>query len=334
MSADPLVSVIVPIYNVEDYLEECVRSIIAQSYRKLEIVLVDDGSEDRSGLICDELAAIDDRVVAYHKENGGLSDARNYGLAKSHGEWISFIDSDDYISPVFIEALLRAAINAGCDISAIPFGKPFSDADRCELLTSLPTIPIETLDSHSTQRLMLYQALDTGAPWRLYRKILLDDNPFPKGLYYEDLATVYKIIRKVDKVALLDCCELYAYRMRSNSIIRQEYRHIKAESALKISNQLFSDICEWYPDLSQAAASRCFSLCRMVFAQVPAGASATVEARQDRNELWSVLRLHRGTVLKDSRARKRERLAATFACLGERAFAGFCFVARRVGLMR
>ena len=173
MSADPLVSVIVPIYNVEDYLEECVRSIIAQSYRKLEIVLVDDGSEDRSGLICDELAAIDDRVVAYHKENGGLSDARNYGLAKSHGEWISFIDSDDYISPVFIEALLRAAINAGCDISAIPFGKPFSDADRCELLTSLPTIPIETLDSHSTQRLMLYQALDTGAPWRLYRKIFI-----------------------------------------------------------------------------------------------------------------------------------------------------------------
>ena len=261
MANSNLVSVIVPVYNVKPYLRECFDSICRQSYRNIEIILVDDGSTDGSGELCDVLAASDDRTTVLHKENGGLSDARNAGLRIAQGDWISFVDSDDYISPVFIEVLFNACRDTGCQISAVPFGKPFNDGDACPLVESLdPVAPAKALPSPDVQRLMLYQTLDTGAQWRLYAKAPLGIDPFPKGLYYEDLASVYKIIHKVDSVAVVDCRELYAYRMRSNSIIRQEYRHIKGESALIIADRLYQDICNWYPDLSKAAASRCFSV--------------------------------------------------------------------------
>lgn len=138
-----LVSVIVPVYNVKSYLQECFDSICCQSYQNIEIILVDDGSTDGSGELCDVLAAKDNRTTVLHKENGGLSDARNAGLRIAQGEWISFVDSDDYVSPVFIEILLNACLDSGCQISAIPFGKPFSDGDACSLVESLgPVAPL------------------------------------------------------------------------------------------------------------------------------------------------------------------------------------------------
>lgn len=334
MNALPLISVIVPIYNVKPYLAKCVKSIFAQSYRDIEILLVDDGSTDGSGALADELAAEDVRATVFHKENGGLSDARNFGLAHCNGEWVSFVDSDDYVSPIYIETLYIAASENGCDIAAIPFGKPFTDGDSCDLVNSSQMVPPpRLLASSSVQRLMLYQAMDTGAPWRLYKKTLLGVDPFPVGLYYEDLATVYRVIRRTEKVAILDCRGLYAYRIRSNSIIRQEYRHIKGVSALVIADSLYTEICAWYPGLERAAASRCFSLCRMVFAQVPAR-SPSLDNYLDREALWSVLKKHRKTVLLDSDARKRERLSALIALFGPSAFRFYCGVCRRLGLMR
>lgn len=143
MANSNLVSVIVPVYNVKPYLRECFDSICRQSYRNIEIILVDDGSTDGSGELCDVLAASDDRTTVLHKENGGLSDARNAGLRIAQGDWISFVDSDDYISPVFIEVLFNACRDTGCKISAVPFGKPFNDGDACPLVESLdPVAPL------------------------------------------------------------------------------------------------------------------------------------------------------------------------------------------------
>ena len=337
MANNSLVSVIVPVYNVKKYLEQCFDSICRQSYRNIEIVLVDDGSTDGSGDLCDQLAARDSRALVLHKRNGGLSDARNAGLRVSKGDWIAFVDSDDYISPVFIEALLNAALETGCEISAIPFGKPFKDGDSCDLVNSLALVaPAKALPSPDVQRLMLYQALDTGAQWRLYAKAPLGKDPFPVGLYYEDLASIYKVIHGVDRVAVVDCRGLYAYRMRGDSIIRQSYKHLKGESALKIVDELYPNICSWYPDLANAAASRCFSVCRMVFAQVPSrnSSASTSESVRDAADLWKVLRRFRKTVLFDSSARKRERFAAMVACLGYLPFSAFCAVARRMGLLQ
>lgn len=143
MTNYPLVSVIVPVYNVEDYVEECVESILAQDYPNLEVILVDDGATDSSGAICDRLGGRDGRIAVYHKENGGLSDARNYGLARCQGEWISFVDSDDYVSPVFISALYQAAVEHGCSIAAVPGGKNFRDGESCNLVEAIRPVTLE-----------------------------------------------------------------------------------------------------------------------------------------------------------------------------------------------
>lgn len=337
MSAGNLVSVIVPVYNVKYYLQECFDSICSQSYHNIEIILVDDGSTDGSGELCDEIAALDERAVVLHKENGGLSDARNAGLRIARGSWVSFIDSDDYISPIYIEVLLNSVLKTGCEMSAVPFGKVFKDGSECELVNSLDLVPdAELMESRDVQRRMLYQSLDTGAQWRLCSISSLGVDPFPVGLYYEDLAGVYKIIHKLDKIAIVDCCGLYAYRMRGDSIIRQNYKHLKGESALKISDQLFADIFNWYPNLANAVASRCFSLCRMVFAQVSASIAdgSFPEFKTDADDLWNVISRHRKTVLLDSSARYRERLAAAFALVGRPAFERFCRLCRKIGLMQ
>ena len=110
------VSVIVPVYNVEKYLDECVNSIINQSYSNLEIILVDDGSSDTSGQKCDTYKAVDNRIKVIHKKNGGLSDARNVGIEIATGEYISFIDSDDYVSEIFIESLVNKVNNTDCKV--------------------------------------------------------------------------------------------------------------------------------------------------------------------------------------------------------------------------
>lgn len=337
MTSGDLVSVIVPVYNVKDYLEECFASVCAQTYGNVEIILVDDGSTDGSGELCDELASRDDRAVVVHKVNGGLSDARNAGLRFARGNWISFVDSDDYISPVFIEVLLGAAVKTSCEISAVPFGTPFKDGEPCPLAENADLhVALKCLPSEAVQRLMLYQALDTGAQWRLYSKKSLGADPFPVGLYYEDLASIYKIIRKVDYVAVVECRALYAYRLRGDSIIRQGYKHIKGESAIRIATELYSDISTWYPSLTCAVASRCFSLCRMVFAQIPwvSSKGPSCEFANDSEMLWEVLKMHRKAVLLDPRARKRERLAAAIAYLGQDAFASFCHLCRRLGKMQ
>ena len=118
---DPLVSIIVPVYNVKPYLNRCVDSLLGQSYQNMELLLVDDGSTDGSEALCDEYAAQDVRVRVLHKKNGGLSDARNAGVDAAKGEYLSFVDGDDWVSPYYIENLYRALEQAGADFSASCF---------------------------------------------------------------------------------------------------------------------------------------------------------------------------------------------------------------------
>lgn len=333
----PLVSVIVPIYKVEAYLSQCVDSLLAQTYRNIEVILVDDGSPDGCGKICDEYAARDPRIRALHKDNGGLSDARNYGLRHAHGGLISFVDSDDWVSPIFIEALQSAMEKHDAHMATVTYGHIFRDGDDFSLLDDMSAVePLvqAPLRPRAALRLMLYQAMGTGAPWSLYERSVLGDDPFPVGLYYEDLASTYKFIHRSQGVAIVDSRELYAYRLRESSIIRQAYSPVKARSALAVADQLYRDIAGWYPDLADAAASRCFSVCRMVYAQVPTGADATGGTERDRDELWTVLSSYRKTVACDPHARKRERLAAGIACLGRGFFDLFCVTARKVGLLQ
>lgn len=118
---NPLISVIVPCYKVERYLPKCIDSILRQTYKNLEVILVDDGSPDRSGEICDTYATKDSRIVVIHKANGGLSDARNVGIDQAKGEWITFIDSDDFVSDSYVEVLFHLATDFSCECSVCLF---------------------------------------------------------------------------------------------------------------------------------------------------------------------------------------------------------------------
>ena len=330
-----LVSIIVPVYDVLPYLAQCVDSILAQTYSNIEVILVDDGSPDGCGELCDAYEKRDSRVTVIHKSNGGVSSARNYGASLAQGEWVLFVDADDVVSPVYIETLLSAAVESGCPMAVVPGGLLFVDGEFPGIATSKSSLSYQRMagDEYLTQ--VLYQRMTTGPQWRLVRRDVLGLSPFPEGITLaEDVVATCKITRACSDVALVESKELVGYRIRKNSALRRDYTADKAKSALFVCEWLRSESKAWGQKLSDAAASRCFSVCRMVFAQVSAGKDATPETRQDRDALWRVVRENRRIVLHDSHARRRERLAAAIALLGLGPFSFFCSVCRRFGLMQ
>ncbi len=220
MRIEGLVSVIVPIYNVEAYLSRCVDSIINQTYKNLEIILVDDGSPDRCGEICDEYARKDSRIVVIHKENGGLSDARNTGIEKASGEYISFIDSDDWIEPEMIETLYNACLSnsvkmAYCGIYDVDENlnkKARKSSDFDDVLDSKDVL----------MRMLESKGASLSACNKICHFELFEDVRFPTGKIYEDVATTYKCVVKANSIA--SCKKaLYNYFHRSNSITTTKF---------------------------------------------------------------------------------------------------------------
>lgn len=214
-----LISVIVPIYGVEKYLNQCVESIVRQTYRDLEIILVDDGSPDTCGAICDEWVSIDKRIKVVHKENGGLSDARNAGLQIATGELISFIDSDDYIEPLFFEALYNAMKETGAEIAEC--GTRYVSEDGEEL--KIRTAQNGEFDTITALTKLIHQQGLHQTVWnKLYRREVIDGIWFAKGKYNEDEFWTYKVFDKAKKIVSVEK-PLYNYLQRGSSIIGVGY---------------------------------------------------------------------------------------------------------------
>ena len=212
----PKVSIIVPVYNVEKYLGKCIDSILAQTFTDYELFLVDDGSPDNCGKICDEYAGKDGRIKVIHKENGGLSDARNVAIDIASGEYLSFIDSDDYVEPDMIESMYKALIETDSDVAVCgmdsfdengrvtDYYKPHEKRmvckgeDRCEFL---------------------YQP---SACNKLYKETIFEDLRFPKGRLYEDAYVFHYILEKAPSFVYTGKVS-YHYYQRSQSIMRSDY---------------------------------------------------------------------------------------------------------------
>ena len=207
-----LVSVIIPVYNVELYLEECLNSVISQSYSNIEIILVDDGSTDRSASICEHYSKIDDRIVVIHKKNGGLSSARNAGLDVAKGNYILFVDSDDFIAKVMIMDMILATVEYGYQMVVSPI------TSEKEKLTSGGT----TSRCEKTPEAILYSFLaekeiTTSASGKLYSSALWENIRFPEGLIFEDFATIYKTVIKCEKICVINS-SYYYYRPNPTGI--------------------------------------------------------------------------------------------------------------------
>ena len=217
MATNPLVSVIVPVYKVEPYLRRCLDSIVGQTYKNLEIILVDDGSPDGCPAICDEYAAKDPRVVVIHKENGGLSDARNAGLEIAKGEYISFVDSDDWVADVYIEALWTALESQKAELAVCNYH--VTESSYTLKISDCDYKPSEVLEPvQAVKKLWSKDAVAFVTSWgKLIKASLLDGLRFPKGFIHEDEYTTYKILYRASKTVFLNL-PLYFYFQREGSI--------------------------------------------------------------------------------------------------------------------
>lgn len=246
-----LISVIVPIYKVEPYLHKCVDSILGQTYSNIEIILVDDGSPDNCGKICDEYAAKDRRVKVIHKVNGGLSDARNSGIDIAKGNYISFVDSDDWIHPQYLEVLYNDLKMSQSDISMCSFIRVHN---RCAKMVNSVDKKYKILDSDEAIRLTLYQKqLDTSAWCKLFKKELFMGLRFTIGRLYEDLDFLYKIYEKAKTLVRTES-KLYYYYCRQDSILGlfNEKRLV----VLDITDEILQHMKERHPNIVNAAKDR------------------------------------------------------------------------------
>lgn len=216
----PDVSVIVPIYNVDKYLNRCIDSIINQIFTNIEIILVNDGSFDNSPQICDNYARIDSRIKVIHKKNGGLSDARNTGIAASSGRYLAFVDSDDYIDPSYLAVLFYAAERNNCDISYCNYSIYKQEKGTHKTINVRKPLPGITTGK-KIARLTIRDFRSRAYVWnKLYKRELFfneDNIRFPK-MYFEDTATTARLMFFADKVIVVDKC-LYYYTKRKGSIV-------------------------------------------------------------------------------------------------------------------
>lgn len=254
LDINPLISIIVPIYNVEPYLRKCIDSIINQTYKNLEIILVDDGSPDNCGSICDEYAKTDSRIKVIHKVNGGLSDARNAGLRIATGEWITFVDSDDWLENNALEQMLNLANSNHADL-IIGSTQKINDADNS--IVWVDSSDTECQIMNSTQAMCDF-FLNGCASWaRLYKANIHKDVLFPVGEINEDEAIVLTILEKCTKIIRTPTI-VYNYRYRAQSITTSSFS-IKKLDWCKHCKQNSDYITNKYPDLIPLARKRYIS---------------------------------------------------------------------------
>lgn len=254
---EPLISVIVPIYGVEKYLDRCISTIVNQTYKNLEIILVDDGSPDKCPDICDQWKDKDERIIVIHKKNGGLSDARNAGLEVASGEYISFIDSDDWVSVEFIRCLYDAVKNSNSEIC------------ECEVIRtntlnnvdySMTNFTVTSYTTEEAMKLLIRNTIFHQHVWnKLYKKECLQNILFPKGKINEDEFWTYQVFGNVRKVSKIQC-QLYFYFQRNESIMGKNY-NIRRLDGLEAKLERQEYINHRFPSLNDIALTNMIQSC-------------------------------------------------------------------------
>lgn len=216
MNKSPKISVIVPVYNVENYIKRSIQSLLDQTYTNFEALIVDDGSKDRSIDIAKKLVKDDERFLFFIKENGGLSDARNFGLGKASGKYISFLDSDDYFDRFFFEKMIYKLINDNSDVCICDIDLVKEDGSFISSRKTFYDKKISGVDAFIDNLQTI--SIVSMAQNKLYKKELFKEIRYPKGLYYEDRATTYKLFLKSNSVSFINQ-SLFFYVQRKGSIM-------------------------------------------------------------------------------------------------------------------
>lgn len=237
---NPLITVIVPVYKVEPYLQKCVDSIINQTYTNLEIILIDDGSPDRCPIICDEYAQKDNRIKVIHQKNSGLAQVRNIGIDNAQGEYITFIDSDDFVTPNYVELLYKGLNKFNAEMSIASLYIYREDAKF-----EMPTESDAFFEISKEKCIEQYTSIKTNpfiSAWnKLYKRELFSSIRYPNGKLYEDAFTTYKLIDKAKKIVFTPS-KLYFYRINPQSILGQSFneKHIEMVEAFHSGFEFFN----------------------------------------------------------------------------------------------
>ena len=296
----PLISVILPVYNVQTYLPRCMNSLFKQTYHNLEFVMIDDGSELACAEACDEYLKMDNRVVVYHKENGGLSDARNYGIARARGKYITCVDPDDYVDIDYIEYLYMLIRKYPCKMSICQhrvwynngnvkdFGKP---GDEC------------LSNKQCLERMLYHDVIDTSACGKLYRVELFETVQYPKGKLFEDIGTTYALMLQCDDIAV-GYESKYNYIFHNNSIVNSLFS-IKKMDMLEMTDKMATGVLKCYPELYKAVRRR------QVYARLSTLNQMIYEKGyiKQRNEIIAYVKKYGNEVMRDAKAPKRDKVA-------------------------
>lgn len=305
-----MLSILVPVYNVEKNLEGCLDSILAQTYTDYEIILVNDGSTDSSGAICEAYAAQYPAIRVLHQENGGVARARNTLLAAARGEYITFVDSDDALEPRCLEILLRDLQETGSDISICSWSEVSEDGVRMELNYDRKEdgFAVWTADQ-AVSRLLYQQGIDTNLWGKVYRREVLEDVVFPEGRTYEDLAVAYRIFLKAKRICYRPEA-LYLYTINTIGISQSKFTPRRMD-LIDNMEDVYRDIRKWLPQYLPAARSRLLRAYIHVYLQIP----NREEYRGYKIRTQRGIRSHCCAVAWDPNSKRGTRMAALIACV-------------------
>lgn len=248
-----MVSIIVPVYNVEKYLRRCVDSIIAQTYSEWEALLIDDGSTDSSGTICDEYANRDNRIRCYHKKNGGQSSARNEGLEHACGEQIAFCDADDWLTTDFLEICMTEYKKYEADIVTANYYNYYDD-NKCEPVFDIKANYAVLDNRMAMKRLLENDGTSSSVCARIYDKKIFDNIRFEDGMLFEDAAISYKLFMNADKVVFVSKPLEYYYH-RENSTMARKDKKIRLDE-IHAAHERYMAVRKFYDDeIAEAAIS-------------------------------------------------------------------------------
>ncbi len=311
---EELISVVLPIYNVEKYLDKCIQTVCNQTYKNLEIILVDDGSPDNCPKMCEEYAKHDSRIQVIHKKNGGLSDARNAGIKKATGKYITFIDSDDYVALDYVEFLYQTIKKANSQMAIAAHQVLYDSGKVIEKATHENSVltPKEVLE-----RILYDEGIDLSAWGKLYETQLFQTVQFPKGRVFEDAATTYRLVDECTTIAVHSESKYY-YIIRGNSITNATFSPKKMDLVLS-TREMAEYTKKKYPELESAANRRLMYAYLSTLSQL---AKSKEKFPKEEKELMTYIKKQGNAVLRDKRAKKRDKLGIIFAKLG---FPAYCF---------
>ena len=282
---EPLISVIIPVYRVEPYLVHCVESVMAQTYRNLEIILVDDGSPDGCPQLCEELAQRDSRIRVIHQANGGLSAARNAGIDAARGDFLGFVDSDDAIAPAMYETLFRAMEQDRADMAICNFvyvDEAGQETDRSAIIREVLSRD-EAYEHLNSQK---YQNWNYVIAWnKLYRREVFRTCRFPVGRVHEDEFTVHHLFEQCQRVTCIEDA-LYFYLQRGNSITHCAVSIKRLDAVYALMDRYFFFRQRHYRELARDALAVSNYLLQELFSGLPAGR----DQAQLRQAFWLVFR--------------------------------------------